>query len=116
MTRKALLAAAVAAVLFGVAAPAHATESDNPWLARRVMNMAHAGGEREAPYNTMYAFKRAAALGADMLELDVQSTKDDQLVVMHNAVVDENTNGTGRVRDLTLEQVRKLDAAYNFVP
>ena len=35
---------------------------------------------------------------------------------MHNATVEENTNGTGRVRDLTLEQVRKLDAAYNFVP
>ncbi len=99
------------------AAPeASTTVAPNPWLDRRVMNMAHAGGENEAPYDTMYAFKRAAKLGADMLELDVQSTSDDQLVVIHNATVDETTNGTGRVRDLTLEQVKALDAAYNFVP
>lgn len=78
--------------------------------------MAHAGGENEAPKNTMYAFQRAVALGADMIELDVQSTADDRLVVIHNASVDETTNGTGRVRDLTFDQVRALDAAYNFVP
>lgn len=64
----------------------------------------------------MYAFKRAVALGADMLELDVHSTADDQLVVIHNATVDETTNGSGRVRDLTFDQVHALDAAYNFVP
>ncbi|MGH3734439.1 MAG: glycerophosphodiester phosphodiesterase [Micromonosporaceae bacterium] len=88
----------------------------NPWLAMRVMNMAHAGGENEAPLNTLYAFKRAARLGADMIELDVHATRDNQLVVIHNATVDQTTNGTGRVRDYDLKQLRKLDAAYNFVP
>jgi glycerophosphoryl diester phosphodiesterase len=92
------------------------TNTAGSWLTRRFLNMAHAGGENEAPKNTMYAFKRAIALGADMLELDVESTADDQLVVIHNATVDETTNGTGRVRDLTFDQVHALDAAYNFVP
>nr|7YMQ_A Chain A, Lysoplasmalogenase [Thermocrispum sp. RD004668]7YMQ_B Chain B, Lysoplasmalogenase [Thermocrispum sp. RD004668]7YMQ_C Chain C, Lysoplasmalogenase [Thermocrispum sp. RD004668]7YMQ_D Chain D, Lysoplasmalogenase [Thermocrispum sp. RD004668]7YMQ_E Chain E, Lysoplasmalogenase [Thermocrispum sp. RD004668]7YMQ_F Chain F, Lysoplasmalogenase [Thermocrispum sp. RD004668]7YMQ_G Chain G, Lysoplasmalogenase [Thermocrispum sp. RD004668]7YMQ_H Chain H, Lysoplasmalogenase [Thermocrispum sp. RD004 len=90
--------------------------TDNPWLDARVLNMAHAGGENEAPANTLYAFKRAVKLGANMLELDVQSTKDDQLVVIHNATVDQTTDGTGKVRDLTFEQVHELDAAYNFIP
>lgn len=92
------------------------TAAANPWLGQRVMNMAHSGGEHEAPMNTLYAFKRAAALGADMLELDVQVTADDQVVVLHNATVDETTNGTGYVKDLTLAQVQALDAGYWFVP
>lgn len=95
-------------------APAYTGE--NPWLHRRFLNMAHAGGENEAPADTLYAFKRAVPLGADMVELDVESTADDRLVVMHNSSVDATTNGTGLVRDLTYRQVHALDAAYNFVP
>lgn len=98
------------------AAPAHAAADDNPWLQQRVLNMAHSGGELEAPTNTMYAFKRAVQHGADMIELDVQSTRDKQLVVLHDATVDETTDGTGKVEDLTLRQVRRLDAAHWFVP
>jgi len=86
----------------------------NPWLGMRVMDMAHSGGEQEAPTNTMYALKRAIRLGADMLELDVQVSKDDRLVVIHNATVDQTTNGTGNVRDLTAAQIGRLDAAYDF--
>jgi glycerophosphoryl diester phosphodiesterase len=113
-------------VLLTVAAPGAASAAPkpppnpdtgaNPWLQRRFLNMAHAGGENEAPAETMYAFKRAVALGADMIELDVESTVDDQLVVIHNATVDQTTNGTGLVRDLTFDQVHALDGAYNFVP
>ena len=80
------------------------------------MNMAHGGGEDEAPTNTMYAFKRAEALGADMLELDVHSTKDGKLVVIHDATVDRTTNGTGKVESKTLAQLKKLDNAYDFTP
>jgi glycerophosphoryl diester phosphodiesterase len=90
--------------------------SPNPWLDRRVMNMAHSGGEHEFPMNTMYAFEQSVALGADMLELDIQSTADGHLVVIHNSTVDETTNGTGFVRDMTLDQLRALDAAHWFVP
>ncbi|WP_035906624.1 glycerophosphodiester phosphodiesterase [Knoellia subterranea] len=111
----ALLSAAVILGAGVVAAPS-ASADTNPWLEQRVLNMAHSGGEDEAPMNTMYAFKRAVDLGSDMLELDVQSTKDGELVVIHNATVDETTNGTGRVVDKTLEEVQALDAAYWFVP
>ncbi|MFD0557407.1 glycerophosphoryl diester phosphodiesterase [Stackebrandtia endophytica] len=99
-----------------IAAPARAEQVDNPWLDMRVMNMAHSGGELEAPTNTLYAFERAVGLGSDMIELDVQSTQDDQLVVLHNATVDDTTDGSGTITDLTLAEVRQLDAAYNFVP
>jgi glycerophosphoryl diester phosphodiesterase len=88
----------------------------NPWLDLRVMNMAHQGGEAEAPSNTMYAFKRAVGLGADMIELDVHGTSDGKLAVIHDATVDRTTEGTGQVGGMTLEQVQALDAAYDFDP
>jgi glycerophosphoryl diester phosphodiesterase len=121
--RVAAIAAAVLATLAaglvpaGAGASPSAPETDsNPWLQRRFLNIAHAGGEVEAPANTMYAFRRALAVGADMLELDVHSTADDRLVVIHDATVDATTGGTGRIRDLTFHQVHALDAAYHFVP
>jgi glycerophosphoryl diester phosphodiesterase len=115
--RVAAVVASLAVAVTGLVPSASASSaSDNPWLARRVMSMAHAGGESEAPADTLYAFKRAVRLGADMVELDVQSTSDDRLVVMHNSSVDQTTNGTGLVRDMTFRQVHALDAAYNFVP
>lgn len=114
--RRIIAIGVIGAVVAALPTPLASAEADNPWLDARVMNMAHSGGENEAPANTVYAFKRAVRLGADMIELDVQSTKDDQLVVIHNATVDQTTNGTGKVRDLTFDQVHTLDAAYNFIP
>ena len=108
-----LLLAATAVLVLVAAAPASAA---NPWLGDRVMNMAHQGGEDELPSNTMYAFRTAIRRGADMLELDVSPTRDGKLVVMHDWAVDRTTNGTGFLTDLSLAQVRRLDAAYNFVP
>lgn len=90
--------------------------AENPWLGQRVMNMAHSGGEDEAPMNTVYAFERAESLGADMLELDVQLTADDDLAVIHNATVDDSTDHTGRVDSFTMDQLRAMDAAHWFVP
>ncbi|MFT3716919.1 MAG: glycerophosphodiester phosphodiesterase family protein [Gordonia sp. (in: high G+C Gram-positive bacteria)] len=113
LTVAALVPAAVAVVPGTAAADGH---HGNPWLSKRVMNMAHSGGENEAPTNTMYAFKRAVALGADMIELDVQSTADRRLVVMHNSTVDETTDGHGKVENMTAARVQALDAAYKFVP
>src|SRR3954451_13631466 len=112
MSRRLLIPLALIAALLA-ATPAHAK---NRWLGDGVMNMAHQGGEDELPSNTMFAFRRALALGADTLELDVSPTRDGRLVVMHDWQVDRTTNGTGYLTDLTLAQVRQLDAAYNFVP
>lgn len=108
---------AVLLALPGLAsATADATATDNPWLGQRVMNMAHSGGEDEAPMNTMYALERAADLGSDMLELDVQLTADDDLAVIHDATVDDSTDRTGRVDEYSMDELRGLDAAHWFVP
>lgn len=87
------------------------TAAANPWLGRRVLHMAHQGGERESPSNTMFAYERAIANGADMLEMDVNITKDGHIVVCHDTTVDGRTNGSGRVNELTLAQIKQLDAA-----
>jgi glycerophosphoryl diester phosphodiesterase len=72
--------------------------------------IAHRGGPKYAPENTMAAFRNAIDQSADWLEFDVQMTKDGALVVIHDETVDRTTDGTGAVRDLTLEQIRALDA------
>jgi glycerophosphoryl diester phosphodiesterase len=105
-----------AVVALGLLVWAPAAQARNRWLENKVLDMAHQGGEDEFPSNTMYAFRKALALGADTLELDVSATRDGRLVVMHDWQVDRTTNGHGYLTDLTLAQVRVLDAAYNFVP
>jgi glycerophosphoryl diester phosphodiesterase len=95
------------------AAPA-AGAATNPWLEKQPLNIAHQGGEDEFPSNTMYAFEKSLRAGADMLELDVGITKDDQVVVMHDTTLDRTTSGTGTIASHTLKQVEKLDGAYWF--
>lgn len=87
-----------------------------PWLERRVIAYAHQGGELEAPSSTLYAIERAIALGATGIELDVHATKDGVLVVSHDPTVDRTSDGTGAIADLTLDELRRLDNAYWFVP
>ena len=112
MSHRFLAGAAAAAALLIVAAPAPA--ADNPWLNRPLLNIAHQGGEDEFPSNTLYAFKKAVRAGADMLELDVGVTQDEQLVVMHDTTLDRVTNGKGIIAGKTLRLIRKLDGAYWF--
>jgi glycerophosphoryl diester phosphodiesterase len=88
----------------------------NPWLQRRVLNYAHQGGAREAPSSTLFAIRQAIANGADAVELDVHATADGEVVVCHDPTVDRTTQTTGRLADLTLEQVGQLDNAYWWVP
>lgn len=76
--------------------------------------IAHQGGKGQWPGETLYAFEQATKIGADILELDIRSTKDDQLVVMHNESVDTTTNGRGRVRQFTLKDLQKLDAGFRW--
>ncbi len=90
--------------------------TDNPWLGRRVLAFAHQGGAREGPSSTIFALSRAVAAGADALELDVHRSRDGHLVVCHDATVDRTTDGTGRIADLTLDQLRALDNAHWWRP
>jgi glycerophosphoryl diester phosphodiesterase len=80
----------------------------------RVLVMAHQGGKGLWPDNTLYAFERAVDLGVDVLEMDIHSSADDVLVVMHDDTVDNTTNGSGPIRHLTLAELQSLDAGYNW--
>ena len=79
-----------------------------------VLVVAHRGGRGLWPENTLYAFERAVELGVGVLEMDVHSTKDGALVVMHDRTVDRTTDGTGPIQDFTLAELEELDAGYNW--
>ena len=72
---------------------------------------AHRGASGYVPENTLEAFRLAVEMGADGIELDVHLSKDGEVVVIHDHKVDRTTNGTGYVRDMTLEQLKQLDAS-----
>ena len=69
---------------------------------------AHRGASGYAPENTLEAFALAMEMGADGIELDVQLTKDGEVVVIHDEVIDRVSNGKGLVKDYTLVQLRKF--------
>ncbi len=69
---------------------------------------AHRGASAYAPENTVEAFALAMEQGADGIELDVQMTKDGQVVVIHDETIDRVSDGTGAVRDYTLEELKKF--------
>lgn len=88
----------------------------HPYLAGAPLLVAHRGGAKLAPENTLAAFHQAVSLWrADMLELDVRLSADGRVVVIHDASVDRTTDGSGRVRDLPWAALRELDAGYRFV-
>ena len=76
--------------------------------------IAHRGASGHAPENTMAAFRKAVAMGATFIETDLQMSRDAHLVAIHDATVDRTTNGQGVVHDMTLAELRKLDAGSWF--
>lgn len=76
--------------------------------------IAHQGGGDLWPGNTIYAFERAAALGVDVLEMDLHITGDNVLVIMHDETVDRTTGGSGEIEAMTLSELKTLDAGYNW--
>jgi glycerophosphoryl diester phosphodiesterase len=79
-----------------------------PWV------IAHRGASGHAPENTLAAFERAVALGAGFIETDLHLTRDARFVAIHDPTLERTTNGTGKVQDLTLAEIRKLDAGMWF--
>ncbi|MGB8646339.1 MAG: glycerophosphodiester phosphodiesterase family protein [Anaerolineae bacterium] len=79
-------------------------------MARPYKNIAHRGASAYEPENTLRAFRRAIELGADMSELDLHLSRDDQLIVMHNYTIEQTTNGQGAIKDLTWNEIKTLDA------
>ncbi|TBL79591.1 glycerophosphodiester phosphodiesterase [Paenibacillus thalictri] len=74
------------------------------------MIIGHRGAAGEAPENTLASFLLAVRQGAHAIELDVQLSKDGELVVIHDDTIDRTTNGKGAVAELTLEELKRYDA------
>jgi glycerophosphoryl diester phosphodiesterase len=89
----------------------------NPWLMPgRPLVIAHRGHSIEVPENTLEAYIRAIELGTQMIECDVNMTRDGELVMIHDSTLDRTTTGSGPVRAVTLDDVRGLDAGSWFGP
>src|SRR6266853_2281783 len=82
--------------------------------ASSLLAIAHRGASGYAPENTFAAFRRAIALGAGFIETDLQLSRDARLVAIHDATVNRTTNGQGAVHDMTLAELRRLDAGSWF--
>jgi glycerophosphoryl diester phosphodiesterase len=80
---------------------------------RRTLRIGHRGAAGHAPENTLLSIETALSFGVDVVEIDVHRSRDGHLIVMHDARVDRTTNGSGYIRDLTLEQLQSLRTASN---
>jgi glycerophosphoryl diester phosphodiesterase len=78
-----------------------------------MLNIGHRGASGYEPENTLRSFSRALTMNIDAIELDVHLTKDKKLVVIHDNSVKRTTNGKGWVRNLTLKELKKLDAGLD---
>ena len=83
----------------------------NPWI-----RIAHRGASRIAPENTLAAFKEAIEIGVDAVELDLQGTADEQVVVIHDASLDRTTDQSGQIKEASLETIKQADAGTWFDP
>jgi len=79
-----------------------------------LLAIAHRGASGHAPENTLAAFRKAVAMGAAFIETDLQLSRDARLVAIHDDTVNRTTNGQGGVHDLTLAELRRLDAGSWF--
>lgn len=103
------------AVTGGFFASCTAIADDLSEAAARVrQTVAHRGGSAECPENTLAGIRRAIESGATAVEVDVRTTKDGHLVLLHDATLDRTTNGTGPVSDMTFDALRALDAGSWF--
>jgi len=112
-----LVVLAGAWIVAQVMPPRGAVPGLNPFRARtkgRPLVIAHRGGLGLHPENTLEAFAASAALGCDMLEMDLRLTKDGVLVTHHDANVARTSNGSGAVIDLTLGELKALNFGYHF--
>lgn len=80
---------------------------------KTIMVAAHRGVHNDVPENSMASFRRAAELGVHIVELDIRSTRDGVLVLMHDKTVDRTTNGRGRVDSLTFAELSALSLKHN---
>src|SRR5262245_35081645 len=78
--------------------------------------IAHRGARAERPENTVASARRAIEVGATAVEVDARTTKDGELVLLHDATLEHTTNGKGPVNEILFADLRKLDAGSRFSP
>lgn len=83
-------------------------------MAQKTLVIAHRGASGSAPENTIPSFRKALEMGVDFIELDIHLSKDGELIVMHDETVSRTTNGKGKIKNLTLSQIKGLDAGSWF--
>jgi len=97
-----------------IAARAHPTLAGT-WP-KPALVIAHQGGDGLWPSSTRLAFERAAALGVDVIEMDVHLSADGELVVIHDATLERTTDGEGAVAEASADELATLDAGYHWSP
>lgn len=101
--------------LYGLLAIAARPLPDHPFFGDgEVLAIGHRGGRGLWPENTLFGFEEAAALGVDVLEMDIHSSADEVLVTMHDDMVDRTTDGSGPIHEHTLAELVALDAGYSW--
>jgi glycerophosphoryl diester phosphodiesterase len=88
-----------------------ATAWGSQWPEWEVLNIAHRGGIVPGyAENTLAAYRRAISLGVDVIEIDLRGTRDGEIIILHDETLDRTTDGTGKVTDFTLEELKQLNA------
>ncbi len=99
----------------GVANQTMAAEPIAPSLnPNNILNVAHRGASGHAPEHTLLAYELGQKMKGDYIEVDLQMTKDGELVALHDETLDRTTNGSGLVKDFTLQEIKQLDAGSWF--
>ncbi|WP_413376610.1 glycerophosphodiester phosphodiesterase [Alkalihalobacillus sp. 1P02AB] len=117
LKRMVIVALSIGLVVSGLAPSASAQKKDEslyPVPASKILNVAHRGASGYAPEHTLVAYEMGEKMKADYIEIDLQMTKDGVLIAMHDTNVDRTTNGSGAVADMTLEEIKELDAGSWF--
>ena len=113
----------IAAILIAAVSCADAPVDRAEQLRDRILNgtsdyvivVAHRGDWREVPENSIASIEHSIATGVDVVEVDLQMTRDSILVLMHDETVDRTTTGTGRVADYTLDSLKLLNLKQEII-
>lgn len=98
----------------GISGGYAAENASYPVTESKLLNVAHRGASGHAPEHTIAAYELGEEMKGDYIEVDLQMTKDGHLIAMHDETVDRTTNGTGLVKEKTLEEIKQLDAGSWF--
>ncbi|WP_409276335.1 glycerophosphodiester phosphodiesterase [Neobacillus sp. SCS-31] len=113
--RNVMMSAAFVGIGTGVVSQVQAAEMIKPSLnPNKILNVAHRGASGHAPEHTLPAYELGQKMKGDYIEIDLQMTKDGELIAMHDETLDRTTNGTGLVKDFTLAEIKQLDAGSWF--